>query len=171
MSQVVAEPVAADQIVGAVGEVEGRSPWQIFWSRFKKDKVAIGGGLFIILLVLIAVFAPLIIKIVGVPGPNVQNANALDQFGTPTGPSSAHPFGVDTLGRDVFARVLYGARVTMLVGLSSVLIGDSIGFLWGLLSGYGGRRVDLIRMALLRSRWRSAFGGPANEQGSGAPPK
>src|SRR5882724_781854 len=59
-------------------------------------------------------------------------------------PSSAHLLGTDHLGRDVLSRVLYGARVTMLVGLSSVLLGDSVGFLWGLLSGYGGRRVDLV---------------------------
>ena len=59
-------------------------------------------------------------------------------------PSAAHPLGTDHLGRDVFSRVLYGARVTLMVGLSSVLLGDSLGFLWGLLSGYGGRRVDLV---------------------------
>jgi ABC-type dipeptide/oligopeptide/nickel transport system permease subunit len=59
-------------------------------------------------------------------------------------PSSAHLMGTDHLGRDVLSRVLYGGRVTMLVGLSSVLLGDSLGFLWGLLSGYGGRRVDLV---------------------------
>ena len=66
-----------------------------------------------------AVFAPLIVKLVGRPGPNVQNPNALDQFGTPTGPSLAHHhlFGVDPLGRDVFARVLYGARVSLEVAI------------------------------------------------------
>jgi len=59
-------------------------------------------------------------------------------------PSAAHLLGTDHLGRDVLSRVLHGARVTMLVGITSVLLGDSIGFLWGLLSGYGGRRVDLV---------------------------
>jgi peptide/nickel transport system permease protein len=59
-------------------------------------------------------------------------------------PSAAHPLGTDHLGRDVWSRVLYGARVTMMVGITSVLLGDSFGFLWGLLSGYGGRRADII---------------------------
>ena len=53
------------------------------------------------------------VKILGLPGPNVQDPNALDAFGSPTGPSAAHPFGVDQLGRDVLSRVIYGARVSL----------------------------------------------------------
>ena len=60
------------------------------------DKVALAAGAFIVLLVLCAIFAPLIVKLVGTTGPTDQNPEALDSFGTPTGPSSDHIFGVDT---------------------------------------------------------------------------
>lgn len=64
-------------------------------------------------------------------------------------PSAAHPLGTDTLGRDVLSRVIHGARVTLLVALSSVVLGDGIGFLWGLVSGYVGRRFDAISQRFL----------------------
>ena len=64
-------------------------------------------------------------------------------------PSSEHLLGTDTLGRDVLSRLIYGARVTLIVGISSVLLGDGIGFLWGLVSGYAGRQVDEISQRVL----------------------
>src|SRR5436189_5178773 len=101
----------------ATAAIAARSPLELFWRRIRDDKVALGAAAFIVLLVLCAIFAPLIIKLVGTTGPTEQNPQALDSFGTPTGPSSAHPFGVDQLGRDVFARVLYGARVSLEVAI------------------------------------------------------
>ena len=74
-----------------------------------------------------AVFAPLIIKLVGRTGPNGRTPSTLDSFGTPTGPSADHPFGVDQLGRDVFARVLYGARVSLEVALVATAMSVTIG--------------------------------------------
>ncbi len=64
-------------------------------------------------------------------------------------PSAAHPLGTDTLGRDVLSRVIHGARVTLLVALTSVVLGDGLGFLWGLVSGYVGGRFDAISQRLL----------------------
>lgn len=64
-------------------------------------------------------------------------------------PTGAHPLGTDTLGRDVLSRVIHGSRVTLLVALSSVALGDGIGFLWGLISGYLGRRFDAISQRVL----------------------
>ncbi len=64
-------------------------------------------------------------------------------------PTAAHPLGTDTLGRDVLSRVIHGSRVTLLVALSSVALGDGIGFLWGLISGYLGRRFDAISQRVL----------------------
>src|SRR6266480_2092670 len=98
MSQVVAEPVAADQLGVGIGEVEGRTPWQIFWMRFKRDKVAIAGAGFIVLLTLVAIFAPVISQnlnhhgpndLLATPGPNgvVPLRNALSPIGLPAGPS------------------------------------------------------------------------------------
>ena len=102
--------------------IAARSPFELFWRRLKNDKVALAAGVFVVLLVFAAVFAPLIVKLVGTTGPNDQNPEALDSFGTPTGPSADHIFGVDTLGRDVFARVLYGARVSLQVAIIATAI-------------------------------------------------
>jgi peptide/nickel transport system permease protein len=64
-------------------------------------------------------------------------------------PSAEHLLGTDHLGRDVASRVLYGARVTILVAVSSVVIGETLGFFWGLTSGYIGRRFDLVSQRVL----------------------
>ena len=64
-------------------------------------------------------------------------------------PSAAHLLGADDLGRDVLSRIIFGARITLLVSISSVLIGDVIGFIWGVASGYLGRRFDLISQRIL----------------------
>ena len=129
------EPIVAGEKV-----VAARSPFQLFWRRFRKDKVALVALCFIVLLILCALFDSLLRKVVGVPGPGVQSTDARDIFGLPTGPSSAHPFGVDDLGRDVFARVLSGARVSLLVAFIgtglSVLIGVTMGMIAGFYRGW-----------------------------------
>ena len=78
--------------------------------------VALG---FIVVLILVAIFAAPITKLLGAPGPYVQESGALDEFGLPEGPSRDHLFGVDPIGRDVFSRVLYGAQVSLLVASSA----------------------------------------------------
>jgi peptide/nickel transport system permease protein len=118
------------------GGVAARSPWRLFWSRLRGDRVALVSLGFIVLLMVVALAAPLIVGLAGVPGPYVQNPNALDAFGSPTGPSAAHPFGVDQLGRDVFARVVYGARVSLEVGVLGTAIATVIGTVVGLLAGF-----------------------------------
>jgi peptide/nickel transport system permease protein len=129
------EPVelVADAPASAIA---ARSPLDLFWRRFRQDRVALGGLVFIVILILLAVFAPLVVKIFGVPGPNVQNINALDEFGQPPGPNSAHIFGVDDLGRDIFARVLYGARVSLEVAFISTGVAVVIGVVVGMVAGY-----------------------------------
>jgi len=116
--------------------IAARSPWQLFWRRFREDKLALASLVFLALLVLVAIFAPLVIKIFGAPGPNVRDSNSLDIFGTATGPSSSHIFGVDQIGRDVFSRTVYGARVSLIVAVSSTAIATAIGIVTGLLAGY-----------------------------------
>jgi peptide/nickel transport system permease protein len=113
-----------------------RSPGRLFWARLRRDRVALASLGFIALLVVVALAAPLIVKLAGVPGPNVQSPGALDAFGSPTGPSAAHPFGVDQLGRDVFARVVYGTRVSLEVGILGTAIATLIGTVVGLLAGF-----------------------------------
>jgi peptide/nickel transport system permease protein len=127
----VLEPIGGDQ-----AGIAARSPLDLFWRRLKTDKVALTAAIFILVLILLAVFAPLIIKLVGTTGPTVQNPKALDSFGTPTGPSGSHIFGVDQLGRDVFARVLYGARISLLVAIVATALSVSIGVLVGMTAGF-----------------------------------
>src|SRR2546426_8582641 len=129
--------------------IAARSPLELFWRRLKHDKVALTAAGFIVLLVLVAIFAPLIINLVGTTGPTVQNPKALDSFGTPTGPSSAHPFGVDQLGRDVFARVLYGARVSLEVAIIATALSVTIGVIVGMVAGFYRGWVDTALSRLI----------------------
>jgi peptide/nickel transport system permease protein len=130
------EQAEALEIPEDAGAIAARSPLELFWRRLKDDKVALAAAVFIVLLVLVALFAPLLVKLVGVTGPTDQNPKALDSFGTPTGPSGDHPFGVDQLGRDVFARVLYGARVSLEVAIVATALSVAIGVAVGMIAGY-----------------------------------
>jgi ABC-type dipeptide/oligopeptide/nickel transport system permease subunit len=138
-----------DSVELVAGEITARSPLQLFWRRFRADRVAMVSGGFIILLIVIAVLAPVVVSIFGLPGPNVNDSNALDAFGSPTGPSGAHPFGVDQLGRDVLSRVIYGTRVSLEVGIIGTAIAAVIGTVIGLLAGYYRGWIDTILSRLV----------------------
>jgi len=129
----------------ATAPITARSPLELFWRRLRTDKVALTALMFIGLLVLIAVLAPLIVKLVGAPAPDVQSSAALDPtFGSPTGPSSEHLFGVDKLGQDVFSRVVYGTRVSLQVAILSTGSAVIAGVLVGMFAGYYGGWVDTL---------------------------
>jgi oligopeptide/dipeptide ABC transporter ATP-binding protein len=132
--------------------IEGRSQWRLAWERLRHDRVAIVSAAFIALLVLLALFAPVVAHLVG-HGVNQQNdTTGLTQAGLPRPPSSAYWFGTDDLGRDVFVRTIYGARISLIVGLvsslSAVVVGTTIGLLAGFLGGLAdsllSRFMDLI---------------------------
>ncbi len=121
---------------GIHGAVQGKSPRQLFWERFRSDKAAIASLVFIVLLALVAIFAGLIANAIG-HGPNeLFQSETLDEFGLPEGPSSAFWFGADQSGRDVFVRVLYGARTSLLVALVATGFAVLIGVVVGLVAGY-----------------------------------
>jgi ABC-type dipeptide/oligopeptide/nickel transport system permease subunit len=125
-------------------EVVGRTPWQLFWVRFRRDKIALAALAFLILLILAAILAGPITRAVAHP-PNAQFPNALDpQFGTPSGPSSTFLFGVDKVGEDVFSRVLFGARVSLEVALLATTLSVAIGVVLGMLAGYYRGWVDTL---------------------------
>ena len=118
------------------GDVAAKSPLQLFWRRFRQDRVALAALGFIVFLVIIAIAAPLVVDVLGLPSPNTQNLNLTDAFGSPLGPSSAHPFGVDQLGEDVMSRVIYGARVSLIVGIVGTAIATVIGVALGVMAGF-----------------------------------
>ncbi len=91
-----------------------------------------------------AIFAPLIVDVLGLPDPNEEDSGARDLFGTATGPSSEHLLGVDQRGRDVLSRVIYGARVSLLVAVVATLLASIAGIISGLLAGYFRGWVDSI---------------------------
>jgi len=105
-----------------------RTPWREFWRRFRRQPVALAAGLFIILLIVVAFVAPWIAPF--------DAENYFDYDRLTEGPSAMHWFGVDSLGRDIFSRVLLGTRLSLISGFFSVAIGAAIGTLLGLLAGY-----------------------------------
>ena len=105
-----------------------RTPAAEFWRKFKRQRVALWAGGFVLLLVLVAVFAPWLAPY------DAENFFDYDQLNAP--PGAAHWFGVDALGRDIFSRILMGARVSLAAGFVSVAVGAVIGTLLGLLAGY-----------------------------------
>jgi peptide/nickel transport system permease protein len=133
-------------IEGGTGaqQITARSPMQLFWRRLRRDRIAMASMIFIVALIVIAVLAPAIVSIAGTPDPKTQSSDALDVFGTPTGPSADHPFGVDRLGRDIFSRTVYGARVSLEVAFISTGIAVFIGVVVGLLAGFYRGWVDTL---------------------------
>ncbi len=126
----------------SAAEIAARSPLELFWRRLRRDKVALIALSIVAIMIFIGIFAPLIVKIFGLQNPNVQNDDLLDDFGSPTGPSGAHPFGVDERGRDVLSRVLYGSRISLEAALISTILIVLIGVTAGLVTGYFRGRVD-----------------------------
>jgi peptide/nickel transport system permease protein len=137
-------PDTAFDLLDSGAEIAARSPLQLFWRRFRRDRVAQTAAAFILLLLVVAIFAPLVVKLAGLPSPYKQNPNLTGPFGEPLGPSAAHPFGVDQLGEDVASRVIYGTRVSLEVGVIGTGIATVIGVTLGLLAGYYRGWIDTI---------------------------
>jgi oligopeptide transport system permease protein len=117
------------------------SLWSDAWKRLRRNRVAVLSAVFLTLLTLAAFMAP---WIPGLADPTLQN---LKLSATP--PSLAHWFGTDELGRDAFARVLWGGRISLLVGLVGTLVSLVIGVTYGAVSGYSGGRTDDVMMRVV----------------------
>ncbi|HEX7609489.1 MAG TPA: ABC transporter permease [Solirubrobacteraceae bacterium] len=135
-AEMMTGPDAELGIVTYGAEIAARSPLSLFWRRFRQDRVALASLGFIGFLVVIAIAAPLVVEVLGLPGPSTQNPNLTDSFGSPLGPSSAHPFGVDQLGQDVMSRVIYGTRASLEVGIIGTGVAAFIGVVLGVLAGF-----------------------------------
>ncbi len=132
--------------------VVARSPWQIFWSRFRQDKLAIMGGVFIVIMIILALGAGLSVSLTGHEVSQQFDDTMLNDFGTPKGPNGEFWLGADDLGRDLFVRILYGARTSLTIAIIAtgleVAIGVTLGMLAGFLRGWVdsvvSRAIDLI---------------------------
>src|SRR5262245_39367223 len=122
----------------------GKSPSRLFWERFRKDKAAIFGGVVVILLIGVAIAGgPIASRLTG-HSLNEIVPNSQDDFGIPYGPRSGLWLGADASGHDLFVRVMYGARTSLIVGLLATLLAVAIGTVVGLMTGYFGGWVDTL---------------------------
>jgi peptide/nickel transport system permease protein len=125
--------------------VEGRSLGRIAWVRLRRDKVAMAGGVVVILLILVSIIGPYFVQ-----DPNLFHSNLINPtYSRPNGAfggiSLAHPFGVEPVtGRDMLARVVVGARYSLLIGFLATALAVVIGVLMGVISGYFGGWIDSL---------------------------
>jgi oligopeptide transport system permease protein len=121
----------------AVAPEAGRSLWQDAWARLRKNRMAVFGAIALAIIAAASLIGPLVIA----HGYEEQN---LLLGAAP--PSAAHPLGTDKLGRDQLARILYGGRVSLLVGIAATAVSLTIGLLWGSVAAYFGGKVDAVMM-------------------------
>jgi len=127
-------------VVATVAQAGVRTPWNEFWRKFRMQHIAFGAMIFVALLVLVAVLAPWIVP--------YDAENFFDYDRINQGPTLAHWFGVDPLGRDIFSRILMGTRISLAAGFFSVVLGAIFGTVFGLLAGYYGGWWDRIVMRI-----------------------
>ncbi|MDX6394667.1 MAG: peptide/nickel transport system permease protein [Streptosporangiaceae bacterium] len=125
--------------------IEGRSLGQIAWMRLRRDKVAMGGGVVVVLLILVAIIGPHLVQ-----NPDVYNASLIDPtFLRPKGAfggiSLAHPLGVEPqTGRDLLARIVVGAQYSLLIAFLAAVLAVGIGTFFGVVAGYVGGWLDSL---------------------------
>ena len=138
-----------DAPTGAVDPVLGRSLRQIVWARVRRDRVAMVCLVILIGLYLIAIMAPAICAVIGVDPYSFDSASISDLGGGPVeawgGISRNHPLGVEWgTGRDIFAQLLFGLRISLLIATSATIITVVIGTIIGIVSGYSGGKTDAV---------------------------
>ena len=148
-SGTAAGPTPEAVLEGAKGPIEGRSLGQIAWMRLKRDRVAMAGGFVVLILTIMAVLAPLIVKFLGHP-PNEFHSNLIDPVlskpkGAHGGISKDFLLGVEPVnGRDVFSRIVYGARISLLIAFLATLLSVAIGVFMGVIAGFKGGWLDTV---------------------------
>ena len=134
----VAEPSVRSAGLVQAEETRALTPGQLVWRRFRKHRMALIGGVGTLLLILLIVVGSIAIP--------ESAANSVDLQARLTGPTAAHPFGTDSIGRDVLDRVIYGGQISLFIGFLAVIIEVSLGTLIGGLAAYYGGWVDAILM-------------------------
>ena len=110
------------------------------FNRLVSNKLSLFGGIYILLLIVLAIFTPLIAPY----DYAYQDLNL-----GPSGPSPEHLLGTDTLGRDLLTRMMYGSRISLMVGFLATMVALVIGVLWGTIAGFAGGRTDAIMMRIV----------------------
>ena len=150
--QAAAGSVAAPgtEAEGAAKRIEGRSPWRLATHRLLHDKASMISLSLISFIVLLAIFAPVVAAIIG-HGPNEQFPAPIgvNASGQPLGPSSRFLFGTDPNGRDILVRIVYGTRISLIVGVLASVISVGTGAIVGLAAGYFGGVTDTLLARLM----------------------
>ena len=127
---------------------QGTSLWRESYYRFKKNKMAVISIFYLLFQTLLAIFAPLLTSF---------SYEETDLILGAVAPNSTHWFGTDELGRDLFTRTLYGARISLAIGLLAVVVSLVIGTLYGAVSGYFGGRIDYFMQRFLEILYAIPF--------------
>ena len=148
----VSSDAAPETVLQGAGAkaIEGRSLGQIAWMRLRRDKVAIGGGIVIIALILIAIIGPHLVQNPTIYHPNLINPTYSRPYGPFGGISVAHPFGIEPVtGRDMLSRVVNGAQVSLLIAFLATALAVVIGVFMGIIAGYFGGWGDTVIARLM----------------------
>jgi peptide/nickel transport system permease protein len=129
--------------------IAGRSAWRLAWERLRRDKVAMISLAVVVLVFLMAIFAPVIGAITGHDPDTQYRETGLTEDGLPVAPNSEFWFGTDDLGRDILVRIVYGARISLLVGVVATLLTVVVGVLVGLAAGYYRGVIDVTLARLV----------------------
>jgi ABC-type dipeptide/oligopeptide/nickel transport system permease subunit len=143
------QPVQEAPEAPAAKKIEGRSPWHLGMQRLAHDKAAMISVGIIVLIILMAIFAPVLATITGHGVDQQFTTTGLNPQGQPVGPNSTFLLGTDTLGRDILVRIAYGARISLVVGVVATLITVVIGAVVGLAAGFYGGLTDSVLARLI----------------------
>jgi peptide/nickel transport system permease protein len=138
-----APDIVSPELVASRQFVRARSSRELLWARFRQDRAAVAGLVFLVVLVLLAIFAPLIARLVG-HSPNQLFTSMLTSLGLPKGPNAHFWFGADQVGRDVFIRTIYGARTSLTVSVVGTAAATVLGTISGSIAGYYGGWLDTV---------------------------
>ncbi|MEV5750978.1 ABC transporter permease [Actinoallomurus sp. NPDC052308] len=148
LTELSADAIPAD-VEPSGRQIQGRSPFKLAMSRLMHDKVAVISAVVLLLIIVFAIAAPLFASWTHHPYAAQYPTLARDSWGLPKGPSKDFWLGADPLGRDVLVRAAYGARISLLVGISATILATLIGVTVGVLAGYIGGAVDTVLARLM----------------------